>query len=167
MGRQRIRTNQVKGVNKESLYEEIVAINEKQLTYRQPVSSPEFLPKINNNDGDIRMVLSEDCLYAWDDDTQQWYKKGDTHTERRLMKIPIPEDNAREFVTDIKVGGINNIVSLKTIDLEINGISQYNTIDFELSVESETNFLKVKWLSEDFDLEITDSMIIEYDMLFE
>lgn len=167
MGRQRIRTNQVKGVNSESLYEEIVKIHEKQLIYRKPVETPELLPLVNNNDGDIRMVLSEDCLFAWDADTEQWYKKGDTHTERRLIKIPIPEDNITVFVTNIEVGGIDNIVSLETIDLEINGVSQYRGIDFELTLKPDTTFLKLVWLSTDFNLETTDTMIIEFDKLLE
>lgn len=167
MGRIRMRANQIRGVNDTDLYEEITNIHAKILIYRKPVATPEDLPMDLNNDGDIRMVLSEDCLFAWDADTQKWYKKGDTHTERRLTEIPIPRDNVSEVVSSINVGGLGNIISLKTIDLELNGISQYNGVDFELSIKEDTNFLKVTWLSEDFPLEKSDKMVIEYDILLE
>lgn len=162
--RSRMRSDQIRGVNFDTLFEEVNYITEQQLSYDKPVRTVSELPLLNNQFGDTRMVIDEATFYVWDDVKRVWITKRDKSTEKRTTTISVEIEKQLIFNTNINVGSIGGISSLLTVEFKVNGVGQMINHDYIVGMDANKN-LVCEWKATDFDLEIGDFIILEYDIL--
>jgi hypothetical protein len=163
MPRQIVKTNQIKGIYGESLYDDINIMVDKAMNYDKPVQTVDDLPLTGNQEGDVRLVMGEGKFYKWDGTS--WNPTKDIHTESRSLDVMITQDGQTKILINYPIGIVNGIASLNTIQLVVNGMLQKIGIDFSVSVEN--NIAVITWTSTDFQLETTDSVQVVYDILLD
>lgn len=162
---QQIRQAQVRGTigDNATLSEDIDLLCEKTKTYDTPVKTADDLPLEGNDDGDVRLVISEDRFYYWHEDTQEWKPSTDLRTESRTMILAAQQDGQTDFNIGLKLGIVGGIASVETVKIIINGMTQ-STDDIEIEQDVDNNCI-IKWVSTEFELETTDHIALTYDIL--
>lgn len=162
----RVNPRQVGGVFGDTIKSDIMDMADKARSYDRPVPTSTDLPLEGNQDGDVRLVLDENRFYIWDEPTNDWYPDEDHMTEARTHKLDVVENRQTNFNTLIPVGSDQGIASLDTIMLLVNGMLQHRGVDYVLGVTAlSTPTLIVDWISSDFELEMDDTVQVNYDKL--
>lgn len=162
---QQIRQQQVRGIIGESLQDDIQSLVEDVKHFDAPVHTKAELPKTGNQDGDIRVVLSEDAVYCWDEATGEWLTKLDTYTDNATKELILDVDNQKVINTKIKVGVVGGMSTLETVELYVNGMQQNLNRDYIVRIDTDFNCV-IEWNSRDFQLEISDTITMSYSILF-
>lgn len=166
MARQLLQPHQIAGIHRENLYDEIIDIIEKVKRYADPVEDIESLPMINDQDGDRRLVASEDEFYMWDTIDKRWGVVHDKNVERKSFDIPILNDNQSSFSIPLTLGIEGGVASISSIELKVNGINQTKGVDYDIEYNiSLTNVVYFNWVSSDFSLDKTDTITVVTDIL--
>ena len=160
--RQTVKAVQIKGTHGESLEDDILYIIDKATNYDKPVQTEADLPITDNQDGDIRLVMGEGRFYRWNNNN--WEPTKDAITESRQIELVVASNNQLIFNTNIPVGVLNGIANIETVQLLVNGIMQSKGNDFLVEISGDQK-LKITWISNDFLLETTDSVLVVYDIL--
>jgi hypothetical protein len=167
MGKQLLHANQITGILKANLQEELVSILDRTKYFNTPVATKTDLPVSDTNiDGEMRLVLDEDTIYVWHASVSGWRRKQYVSTERRMTLMPVVNNTQTDFPTQIGIGVADGVIDLNTVGLMINGQWQHPTTDY-IPEEDENNPGKmlIKWVSNDFKLEVDDVIYIIYDIL--
>lgn len=161
---QQLRQKQIRGQLNETLEEDIKQLHDSSQFYDTPVKTKSELPLEGNSDGDMRVVLDEDSIYTWDEDTHTWLTKYDYYTNSISLDLVINQDSQSIINTGIKVGVVNGMVSETTVKLSVNGILQKEVRDYIVKIDTDSNCV-IEWKSRDFQLEISDTITMSYDIL--
>lgn len=120
-------------------------INKKIKTFDEPVGTFSELPLTGNDNGDIRIVLDENCMYIWSKSQNKWsktYSNGSGYS--KSLFFTINESNKTQINTGIRFDGMGEYqTSSTTINLYLNGILQNNNGLY--TVEKINEELVVKW----------------------
>lgn len=162
---QQIRQQQVRGISGQSLQEDIQSLFQETMYFDAPVKKRIDLPTEGNQNGDIRVVLDENAIYTWDEDSGDWVTKYDTYTDNVTKEILLERDNQTTINTGIKVGGIGNMTTIDAVKLYVNGMLQKPVKDYIVTIDSNFNCM-IEWKSRDFQLEISDTITMSYSIMF-
>ncbi|URZ09255.1 hypothetical protein [Clostridium felsineum] len=165
MGKQLLQLNQIAGIHRDTLYNEIVDVIEKSTGYKDPVNLIGDLPTANNADGDIRLVVSQDLYYMWDVSSNTWSINRNISVEEKIIKIPIQNDNQNLFKLPLSLGILEGIASINSIDVVVNGSTQTKDVDYDIIYDTTSKTITLNWLSKDFSLEVTDALELLADIL--
>ncbi|MCR3758679.1 hypothetical protein KYB31_06675 [Clostridium felsineum] len=165
MGKQLLQLNQIAGVHRDNLYNEIVDVIEKSTGYKDPVNSVGDLPTTNNTDGDIRLVIASDLYYMWDISANTWSINRNINVEEKIIKIPIQNNNQNLFKLPLSLGILEGIASINSVDVVVNGITQTKDVDYDIIYDNTSKVATLNWISKDFSLEVTDTLELLADIL--
>lgn len=166
MSKQLLQLNQIAGIQRDNLYDEIVGVIEKNRSYKEPVRDASNLPIINNADGDTRLVFSQDEYYMWDSINNNWSIIRNRNIETKISIMTIGVNNQRSFGIPFLLGLIKGIASINSIEVAVNGITQTKGVDYDITYDYNlTNNITLTWISSDFSLETTDILKIMADIL--
>ena len=162
---QQLRQSQIRGTiaGNASLSDDIETLSERTKTYDAPVETVADLPLTDNDNGDVRLVLSEKRFYYWYEATQEWKPSADIRTESRTQILIAATAGQTEFSTGLEIGVLGGIASAETMKLIVNGMTQ-SIDDIEVSVDG-NGICIVKWISTEFELDPSDHIALTYDIL--
>lgn len=162
---QQIRQQQVRGVNGESLADDIQGLLQETKHFDAPVRTKAELPLEGNHDGDIRVVLIENNIYTWDEEKAEWVTKADSYTDNKTKELVLDADGQSVINTKVKVGCVGGMSSLDSFELFVNGMKQKGDRDYVVTIDTDFNCV-IEWKSRDFQLEISDTITMSYSILF-
>lgn len=161
---QQLRQQQVKGQLGESLSDDILSLYQSNKFFDEPVDTKDELPLTGNHDGDTRVVKSESKSYIWSDELNKWLGDRDIYTKTLSSRLVLGIDAQTEIKTHIPVGVIDGIVSIDTVSLTVNGVEQIPSRDYDVKIDTDFSCV-IEWKSKDFQLEISDTINLSYDVL--